>query len=243
MGHVMDREMTVSPGRFWREALEVARKDLRVEARTAETLRVTVPFGATALLLIPLAVGADIPLLRALGPGMYWTVVLLFGVLVTLRQSAVDTPAQRDLLALLGVDPAACFVGRAGASALLLLAFQAMLGPVALVLYDPQPIGWAWLALLAPLVAVGLALLGTLAGALTERLPGRSSARAADAGQAPQVGSDARTEAQSAELQEEVSRLRAELRLPDKTPQGCPTLVTVTSFFARAAVGCPAARR
>lgn len=175
MGHLMDREATVSPGRFLAEALEVARKDLCVEARTAETLRVTIPFGATALLLIPLAVGADIPLLRALGPGMYWTVVLLFGVLVTLRQSAMDTPAQRDLLALLGIDPAACLVGRAAASALLLLGFQAMLGPVALVLYDPQPIGWAWLALLAPLVAVGLALLGTLAGALTERLPGRSS--------------------------------------------------------------------
>ncbi len=155
------------------QAVEIGRKDLRAELRSGEALLVAAPFGATALLLVPLAVGADVPLLRQLGPGMFWLVVLLFGTFVTLRHTAVDGHAQRELLALHGVDPAARFLGRTAASAVLLLGFQAGLAPVVIVLYDPGLAGWPWLVALAPPVAVGLAALGTLAGALTANLQAR----------------------------------------------------------------------
>lgn len=46
------------------QCLALARKDLRLERRAGEALLVTAPFGATALLLAPLAVGTDTPLLR-----------------------------------------------------------------------------------------------------------------------------------------------------------------------------------
>ncbi len=151
---------------FWTQALEIARKDLRTEVRTGEVFLITIPFGAVALMLIPLAVGTDTALLRNIGPGMYWTIILLFGVLVALRQSGVEGTTQEDLLSLLGIDPAARFAGRAGATTLLLLAFELVLGPVALALYDPQPKGWLWIAALIPLVAVGLGLLGTLAATI-----------------------------------------------------------------------------
>ena len=75
---------------LWRQALEIARKDLRTEMRSGEVLMITVPFGAAALMLIPLAIGVDAALLDRVGPGMYWSVILLFGVLVTVRQSAAD---------------------------------------------------------------------------------------------------------------------------------------------------------
>jgi len=151
---------------FWTQALEIARKDLRTEVRTGEVFLITIPFGAVALMLIPLAVGTETALLRNIGSGMYWTIVLLFGVLVALRQSGVEGTTQEDLLSLLGIDPAARFAGRAGATTLLLLAFELVLGPVALALYDPQPKGWLWIAALIPLVAIGLGLLGTLAAAI-----------------------------------------------------------------------------
>jgi heme exporter protein B len=151
---------------FWRQAIEIAHKDLRTEIRSGEVLMITVPFGAAALMLIPLAVGTDAPLLSQIGPGMYWSIVMLFGVLVTVRQSAVDGPAQRDLLGLLGIDAAARFVGRGGASALLLFAFEAILAPVALALYGTDPSGLWWLLAVLPLVAVGLGLLGTLASSI-----------------------------------------------------------------------------
>jgi heme exporter protein B len=155
----------VSAG-FWSQATEIAGKDLRTEVRTGEVLLITIPFGGIALMLIPLAVGTDAPLLRTIGPGMYWAVILLFGVLVALRQSGVEQPAQRDLLALLGVDPAARFVGQAGATTILLLAFELLLAPVALALYNPALRGWGWIAVLIPLVAIGLGLLGTLAATI-----------------------------------------------------------------------------
>jgi len=149
-----------------RQAFEIARKDLRTEIRSGEVVLITVPFGAAALLLIPLAVGTDAPLLREIGPGIYWSVVLLFGVLVTMRQSAGEGRPQEDLLSLLGIDPAARFAGRSAASFVLLLVFEGILAPVALALYDLDPSGWWWLLAVIPLVAAGLALLGTLAASI-----------------------------------------------------------------------------
>ena len=157
------------------QALELVRKDLQLEARAGEALLVTAPFGGVALLLVPLAVGTDVPLLRAVGPGMYWVVVLLFGVLVTLRQSAVDTPAQIALLRLTGVHPAIHLAGRAAANAVLLLAFELAVLPVAVIVYDPPLGSWPWLLAVLPLVAIGLAMLGTLAGALAQGLAGRTA--------------------------------------------------------------------
>lgn len=158
-----------------RQCVELARKDLRAETRAGEALLVIAPFGAVALLLVPLAVGTDIPLLRELGPGLFWVVVLLVGVLVTLRASAVDGPAQLELLRLCGVTPATRLVGRALANAALLLAVQALLAPVAVALYDPDLSGWPWLLPVALLVAGGLGVLGALADAVAQGLAGRTT--------------------------------------------------------------------
>ena len=132
----------------------------------------TIPFGAIALLLIPLAVGADIPLLRRIGPGLFWAVVMLFGILIAVRRTATETESQRDLAMLLGIDPAAGFTGKAGASATLLVAFQLVVGVVAVLLYDIDVTRWAWLLVIIPGVAVGLALLGTITSAIASNLSG-----------------------------------------------------------------------
>lgn len=157
------------------QCLELAGKDLRMERRAGEALLVTAPFGAVGLLLAPLAVGVDTPLLRELGPALYWLVVMLFGVLVTVRASAVDGPAQLALLRLAGVGPRVRLAGRAVANGVLLLAFQLLLAPVAVVLYDPDLTGWPWLVPVFVLVAAGLAVLGALADALVGGLAGRTT--------------------------------------------------------------------
>ena len=149
-----------------RQATAIAARDLRRELRAGEVLLVTIPFGAIALLVVPLAVGIDAPLLRRIGPGMYWVVVLLFGILVPLRRSAAEDGPQRDLVAMLGVDPAARFAGTAAAGTMLLAGFAALLAPVAIALYDPVLTGWPWLLALLPLVAAGLGLIGTLASGI-----------------------------------------------------------------------------
>lgn len=49
------------------QALELARTDPRLEARAGEAL-VTAPFGVVVLLLVPLAVGTDVPMCVRSGP-------------------------------------------------------------------------------------------------------------------------------------------------------------------------------
>lgn len=160
---------------FWRQVYEITRKDLLVESRTAEVLTMTAPFGAAALILIPLAIGTDATLLSDLGPGLYWIVVLLFGILVILRKSAVDGPPQRDLVRLLGIDPAARFTGATIATSALVLIFEVVLVPVLIALYNPDLGSWPWLLLILPLVAIGMGLLGTIAGGVTTSVGTRTS--------------------------------------------------------------------
>lgn len=159
----------------WRQCREIASKDLRVEWRSGEAFLVTAPFGALALLVVPVAVGTNTPLLRQVGPGMYWVVVLLFGVSVTLRASAVGTPAQLAVLRLSGVHPVVQLAARSMAGGALLLGFEAVLAPVAVLLYAPDLTGWPWYLAALPLVAAGLAILGTAAGALSQQLASRGT--------------------------------------------------------------------
>jgi heme exporter protein B len=157
-----------------RQVRALARRDLTVEARTGEILWLTAPFAGVALLLVALAVGANVTLLREIAAGLYWALVLVFGALVALRQSGVEPPPHGDVVTLLGVEPEARFVARAGTSTLLLIAFQALLAPLAIVLYDPAAGAWLWLVALVPLVAVGIGALGTLAAALTANVGARA---------------------------------------------------------------------
>ena len=156
---------------FGSQLAAVARRDLDRERRAGEVLWITVPFGALALILVQLAVGADAPVVRELGPGLYWAVVLLFGVLISVRRTTVETAAQRDLLALLGIDPAAAFAGRALASTALLVGFEVVVGIVAVLFYDIRlsASGWGVVALILPIAAYGMAVLGTIAGSIATR--------------------------------------------------------------------------
>jgi heme exporter protein B len=151
---------------FWHQVHAVIDRDLLRERRQGDMLWVTIPFGAIALLMIPLAIGTDAVLLRGIGPGMYWVIVMLFGVLVAVSRASRETLPQQDASALLGLDPAAGFVGRAISSAIFLLIFEAVVGVVAVGLYDISIIGFGWLIATMLIVAAGLALLGTLTASI-----------------------------------------------------------------------------
>jgi heme exporter protein B len=151
---------------FWHQVVAVVERDLVRERRTGDVLWVTIPFGAIALLLVPLAVGTDAVLLRQIGPGMFWVIVMLFGVLVAVGKASSETLSQQDASSLAGLDPAAGFVGRAVSVTVLLLAFEVVVGVVAVGLYDISVVGVPWLIVTLLIVAVGLALLGALTGAI-----------------------------------------------------------------------------
>ncbi len=162
---------------FWPQALEIARVDLTVERRLGDTLRIVLPFAVVALLVFPLALGVDLAAISQLGPAVFWALGILFGMQVALRQAAHDDRERRDLYALLGVDPAARFVGRVISGSVLMLGFLAVLLVAMVLLYSPRlPPGWPLPVVLSGiLVALGLTELGTLAGEVTAGMANRTA--------------------------------------------------------------------
>jgi heme exporter protein B len=153
----------------------LARAELRAERRAGEVVMVVAPFGVVALLIAPMAIGVDIALLSRIGPGLFWVVVLLFGLTVTQRRTAAWDPAHHEVLQLLGVDPAARFCATAIASTALVLGFQGVVGGAMAVLYDPTITGWWWLVAVLPLTAAGIAMIGTLAGSIAQGVGSRTT--------------------------------------------------------------------
>jgi len=163
--------------RFWEQALEIARIDLRVERRLGDVLRIVLPFAVVSLLVFPLAMSIDLTTVSQIGPAVFWALGILFGMQVALRHAANDRPERRDLYALLGVDPAARFVGRSLSGSVLMLGFLLALLLAMIALYSPRlPEGWLGPGLYALLLAgIGLTELGTLAGEVTAGLRNRTA--------------------------------------------------------------------
>jgi len=162
---------------FWSQAREISRIDLMVERRVGDVFRIIIPFAIVSLLVFPLALGVDLTGISLIGPAVFWALGILFGMQVALRQAASDSVEKRDLYALLGVDPAARFVGRAMSGSVLMIGFLAALLAAMIILYSPGlPDGWAGPTIAASvLMAIGLTELGTLAGEVTAGLRSRNA--------------------------------------------------------------------
>jgi heme exporter protein B len=156
---------------MWRDALLVAGKDLRIEARSRVALWQVVPFAVLVLVLLAFAIGPDAAPLRAAAPGIFWIAVLFSTVLSIQRSVAIESgEGTRDGLRLSGIDPAGIFLGKAAAIGLQLLVLQIVLWAGVTFLFDVR-VHVVWLAVTSSLVAtVGLASAGVLYGALSAGL-------------------------------------------------------------------------
>jgi heme exporter protein B len=156
---------------MWRDAVLVAGKDLRIEARSRVALWQVVPFAVLVLLLLAFAIGPDAAPLRHAAPGIFWIAVLFSTVLSVQRSVAIESgEGTRDGLRLSGIDPAGIFLGKAAAVALQLAVLQIVLWAGVTFLFDVR-VHVIWLALVASLLAtVGLACAGVLYGALSAGL-------------------------------------------------------------------------
>lgn len=163
--------------KFWSSVTEIARVDLVTEGRAGETYRLIAPFALVSLMIIPLALDLRLAVVSEVAFGIYWAFGLLFGLQVALRQLASDSSERRDMFRLLGVDPAARFVGRALSSSVLMTGFFGVLGIAAIVLFDPELSTGVWPVLIAStlLTGIGLSELGTIAGEVTAGLGSRNA--------------------------------------------------------------------
>jgi heme exporter protein B len=153
-----------------RSALSVAAKDLTIEIRGRHALGAAVPFVATVLLAMGLALGPGRGPLRAAAPGLLWLAVL-FGAVLAFRHS-YRAEAEDDALeglVLGSIDKAAVFLGKAAAVAVQLLFLELLLLVMTAGLFDLSLLGRP-LLLLAALVlgTVGLSAIGSLFGVLAE---------------------------------------------------------------------------
>lgn len=150
-----------------RDAVLVAGKDLRVEARSRVTLNQVAPFAVLVLVLFAFALEPDRGLLTRAAAGLFWLAVMFSALLAIQRSFAIESSdGARDGLRLSGLDPAGIFLGKATAVALELAALEVLLGVGVVVLYDAELSGALLLAVTCIAATVGLAAAGTVYGVL-----------------------------------------------------------------------------
>lgn len=161
---------------IWQEATLVARKDLRIEARSRVALGQILPFGLIVILLFAFALDPDRGVLARVAPGLFWVAVLLAMLLAVGRAFAIETHhGARDGLRLAGLDGAAIFLGKAAAIGLQLLLLEIVLGAGVVILYGVDVHGWYVVLLTGLAATIGMAATGTLYGVLAAGLRARET--------------------------------------------------------------------
>jgi heme exporter protein B len=129
------------------------------------------PFAVLVLVLFGFALSGDTQTLKTFTGGLFWVTVLFSAVLAIQRAFAIESAdGNRDALRLSGMEPAAIFLGKAGALALQLLALQVVLGFGVAVLYGPDLERPLLLVATSLVATLGVAAAGTLYGVLAAGL-------------------------------------------------------------------------
>ncbi len=150
-------------------------KDLTAERRTKANFNAVAFLAALILLLFGFALGPDGETVRRAAGGVVWLTILFSGVLSFNRSYEQETEeGALDALLLHPGDRRSIFVGKLVANLVFLLLVEAVLLPVAIVLYDLPATGQ--LPALVGVVALGtlgFVTLGTFYAAMTSRMRAR----------------------------------------------------------------------
>jgi len=153
----------------------IAWKDLTAERRARANLNAVLSFAALVLVLFGFALGPDAEALRAAAAGIFWLAVLFSGILAFNRSYQVELEnGALDVLLGYPGDRRAIFIGKLVANLVFVLVVEALLVPLAAVLY-----GLPLLRALPELVGVfllatfGFVTLGTFYGAMASRVRAR----------------------------------------------------------------------
>ncbi len=136
-----------------RDALDFARKDLRVELRTLAATAGVVTLAGASLITVGLLLGPSPDQLRDVGPAITWIALLFAALSVADRLERVDRSDDVFSALWLAVeDRRALYLGRVMSLTVLLTILQAAIWAAAIVLLDLDG-GWA-AALVFPLAAL-----------------------------------------------------------------------------------------
>jgi heme exporter protein B len=152
-----------------RLAWAIAAKDLKVEARGRYAAGMALPFAATLLIALGLSLGPGRALLEATAPGLLWLTVLFAVTLLARRAYEAEAEdGALEGLVLAPIDKAAVFAGKTAALTIQLLAVEAAVLAMVVVLFGLS-VGGDLLTLAAALGlgTLGLAAVGGLFGVVT----------------------------------------------------------------------------
>ncbi len=155
-------------------ARAIAWKDLTAERRTKANFNAVLFFTALILLLFGFALGPDPQQLRDAAAGVLWLTVLFGGVLSFNRSYEMELEGGAlEALLLYPGDRRALFVGKLMANLAFLVLIEAILVPVASILYDlPLFRAGGFFAVLL-LGTIGFVTLGTFYAAMASRVRAR----------------------------------------------------------------------
>lgn len=161
---------------MWRDAMLVAGKDLRIEARSRVATNQVAPYALLVLVLFGFAFDQDHDLLTRAAPGLFWVSVLLCSLLAIQRSFSIETAdGARDGLRMAALDPAGVFLGKAAAVAAELVAVEIVLGAGVVVLFGTDLRDPALLLATAAVATAGLAAAGVVYGIMAAGLRARET--------------------------------------------------------------------
>jgi heme exporter protein B len=154
---------------YLRAVLLVAGKDLRVELRSREQAVTLLFFALLVLVVFNFAFDFTVIDFVTLGPGVLWVAFMFSGVLAISRSFQIEREQDRIQGILLApIDRSAFYLGKVAATVLFMAAVEAILVPIAVVMFNFRFSGRIALVILALILnTIGFAAVGTLFAAMT----------------------------------------------------------------------------
>ncbi len=149
-----------------RAAAVVFLKDLRLEARTRESLTAVLAFSLVVAFIFNFAFDPSPRVVATVGPGIVWVAYIFTGMLGMNRTFLLERERNTlDGLLLAPVPREAIYLGKLLGALALLLAVEALMLPVFLVLYDLSLLH-PWFLAVTLAATIGFAAVGVLFSAI-----------------------------------------------------------------------------
>ena len=153
-------------GPYLRSVLAVYAKDVRLEARTKETVSALLVFTLLVAFIFNFAFDPTPQVLALVAPGIVWVAYVFTGILGLNRTFVLEQDrGTLEGLLLAPVGREAIYLGKLLGALTVMLVVEALMVPVFLVLYDFSLFS-GWFVATAVLATVGFAAVGTLFSAI-----------------------------------------------------------------------------
>jgi len=151
---------------YLRGAMAIYAKDIRLEARTKETVSAVFAFAIIISFIFGFAFDPRPSVVAIVGPGIVWVAYVFTGILGMNRAFALERDrGTLEGLLLAPVGREAVYAGKLLSTATIMIFVESLLFPVFLVLFDLNLFN-IWFALIALAATIGFATVGTLFSAI-----------------------------------------------------------------------------